>query len=246
MPLENGWNPWHGCTKVSPGCAHCYVYRIDGAHGNEISSCECRKTAAFGAPVAKKRDGSFKIPQGALVYTCFTSDFFIKDADEWRPEAWRMIRERSDCRFFFFTKRIERIYDCIPDDWGEGYDNVIIGCTVENNAMAQKRLPLFLEAPIKHRTVGVEPMREAVNLAPELAARIDEVAVGGESGPYARRCEFDWILDLRRQCIDADTAFVFHQTGENFVKDGRAFRIPRHLQGSQARRAGLDWKPYDR
>jgi len=243
MPESFGWNPWHGCTKVSPGCAHCYVYRLDNAHGSAVSTSECRKNGAFGAPVARKRDRSYKIPSGSLVYTCFSSDFFIKDADEWRPEAWKMIKERSDCVFFFFTKRIERIYDCIPDDWGDGYDNVIIGCTVENQAMADKRLPVFLDAPMKHRTVGVEPMLEAVDLSRYLDGRIESVSVGGESGSDARPCRYEWILELRRQCIESGTGFLFHQTGENFIKDGKSYSIPRNKQGSQAKKAGLDWTP---
>ncbi len=80
------WNPWHGCTKVSPGCRFCYVYRQDEMYGSEIASNLARKTAAFNLPVKRKRDKTFKIPSGKIVFTCFTSDFLLEDADPWRPE----------------------------------------------------------------------------------------------------------------------------------------------------------------
>ena len=237
------WNPWHGCTKISPGCMHCYVYRIDAAHRNEQASSRCRKTAAFSLPVKKDRSGVYKIVPGTRVYTCFTSDFFLPEADEWRPEAWRMIRERSDCTFLFYTKRIERLADHIPSDWGEGYENVIVGCTVENQAMAEKRLPVFLQAPIRHRIIGVEPMLERVLIGEYLGPEIEMVSVGGESGPEARVCDYDWVLDMRRQCVETNVAFGFHQTGANFRKEGRIYRIDRRLQASQAKKAGIDYEP---
>ena len=120
------WNPWHGCTKYSEGCRYCYVYRQN-----------------FNLPVKKKRDGTMKIAPGSIVMTCFTSDFLLKDADEWRDECWKMIKSRDDCMFYFFTKRIERFPECVPADWGDGYENVIVGCTCENQDRADFRLPIF-------------------------------------------------------------------------------------------------------
>ncbi|WP_251621946.1 DUF5131 family protein [Odoribacter lunatus] len=239
--FEN-WNPWHGCTKISPGCAHCYVYRQDAMYGTEQESSEVRKTANFNLPVKRKRDKSYKISSGKVVFTCFTSDFLVEDADEWRPEAWAMMRERRDLMFYFFTKRIERFAECIPDDWADGYDNVIIGCTVENQAMADRRLPVFMNAPLKHRAIIVAPMLERVNILPWLDERVEEVSVSGESGENARVCDYDWILDLRRQCIEKDIPFRFHQTGAKLLKDGKIYHIRRALQISQAMKAGIDYR----
>ena len=101
------WNPWHGCTKYSEGCRYCYVYRQDEAYGSSVSSEQCRKTQNFNLPIKKKRDGTPKVAPGSIVMTCFTSDFLLKDADEWRDECWEMIKHRDDCMFYFFTKRIE-------------------------------------------------------------------------------------------------------------------------------------------
>lgn len=236
------WNPWHGCTKVSPGCKYCYVYRQDTMYGAEISSSEVRKTANFNLPLKRKRDKTYKIPPGKVVFTCFTSDFLVEEADEWRLEAWDMIRERSDLMFFFFTKRITRFATCMPEDWGNGYENVIIGCTVENQAMADLRLPVFMSLPVKHRAIIVAPMLERVNLMTWLDSSIEEVSVSGESGDSARVCDYEWILDLRRQCVEKNVPFRFHQTGAKLLKDGRLYRIRRPFQIPQAMKAGINYR----
>ena len=124
------WNLWHGCHKFSDGCKHCYVYRGDAKRN--VDSSIVKLTKNFDLPVCRKRNGDYKIAPGTLVYTCFTSDFFVEDADVWREMAWKMIRERSDLYFFIITKRIHRFAECIPEDWCDGYDNVTICCTVEN------------------------------------------------------------------------------------------------------------------
>jgi Bacteriophage protein gp37 len=67
------WNPWHGCSKLSAGCANCYVYRRDNEHG--IDSAAARKTQNFDLPARRKRNGEYKIHSGTCVYTCFASDF---------------------------------------------------------------------------------------------------------------------------------------------------------------------------
>ena len=242
LNLYADWNPWHGCTKISPGCKYCYVYRQDEMYGSTLASSLCRKTGAFALPMKRRRDGSYKIPPGKIVFTCFTSDFLLEDADPWRPDCWRMMRQRSDCWFYFFTKRIHRLADCLPPDWGEGYDNVLIGCTVENQDRADYRLPIFLDLPIKHRSIIASPLLERLDLRPYLDDRIEEVATGGESGVEARPCDYDWILDLRRQCVEKDIPFRFHQTGAYFIKDGRMYRVRRRYQLSQARKANIDYR----
>ena len=165
----------------------------------------------------------------------------IEEADGWRGRIWEIIRQRSDCTFFFFTKRIERLCRCLPSDWGDGYGNVAIGCTVENQDRADYRMPIFLSMPIRHRLVVVAPMLEKIDLSRYLNAdAIEEVSVGGESGKYARALDFGWVMDMRRQCDAAGVPFCFHQTGSYLIKDGRQYHIPREHQHSQARKAGLN------
>lgn len=237
---ECGWNPWHGCTKISDGCKYCYVYRQDEKYGS--SSRMCRKNAGFTLPIKKKRDGSYKIPTGSLVFTCFTSDFLLEDADAWREDCWKMIRERGDCMFYFFTKRIDRLEKCLPSDWGDGYDNVIIGCTVENQDRADYRLPIFLKLPIKHRAIIPAPLLERIDISSYLGDDIEEVNVSGESGDEARVCDYDWVLDIRRQCVEKNVSFTYHQTGTRLIKDGKKYFIKRKYQISQAKKADIDYK----
>ena len=166
--------------------------------------------------------------------------FFLEDADEWRVEAWEMIRKRSDLHFFIVTKRIHRFKVNLPDDWGDGYDNVTICCTVENQDRADYRLPIFLAAPIKHKSIICEPLLEPIDLAAYLSPVIEGVIVGGESGYNARICSYDWVLNIREQCREKGVAFQFKQTGARFEKDGRLYNIDRKIQELQAHKAGID------
>lgn len=121
---------------------HCYVYRTDSRF--EKDSRLVTKNADFDLPVRLSRDGTYKLqPDGEPVYTCFTSDFFLDKADAWRDECWQMIHRRPDLDFLIITKRIVRFAECVPADWGEGYGNVTICCTVENEEEAKRRLPIF-------------------------------------------------------------------------------------------------------
>lgn len=240
--MSASWNPWHGCTKLSPGCKYCYVYRQDAMYGVDISSSEVRQTSNFNLPIRHKRDKSYKIPSGETVYTCFTSDFFVEQADPWRNQAWDMIRTRSDLTFVIFTKRIDRFKSCTPADWGTGYPNVVIGCTVENQAMADYRLPIFKNLPIHHKLIIAAPLLENIDLSAHLDNSISQVAASGESGFDARVCHYDWILHIRQQCINKNIPFCFHQTGARLLKDGKLYRIKRCHQISQAQKANIDYK----
>ena len=235
------WNLWHGCHKLSAGCRYCYVYRGDAKR--DIDSTIVTKTKTFDLPVQKKRNGEYKIPAGTLVYTCFTSDFFVEDADCWRAEAWDMIRLRSDLTFLMITKRIDRLQVALPDDWGDGYEHVTICCTVENQDRADYRLPIYKAASIKHKIIICEPLLERIDLRPyDIGTWVEQVVVGGESGYEARPCHFDWVTEIRDVCIESDVSFWFKQTGGKFVKDGRLYHIGRKFQHSQARKAGINFK----
>ena len=231
------WRPWHGCHRCSPGCLNCYVYRGDARYGRDAS--KVYRTGEFDLPVRGRRDGSPRLAAGETVFTCLTSDFFVEDADEWRPRAWRMIRSRPDLMFFIITKRIGRFAVGLPEDWGGGYGNVTIAVTCENQQKAAERVPQLLALPIRHRQIMCEPLLEEIDLTPWLSADIEGVTAGGESGESARLCRYDWVLSLARQCESAGVPFWFKQTGALFEKDGRLYRIPRREQHEQARRAGL-------
>ena len=126
MSMHDIWNPWHGCRKCSEGCAHCYMYYLDGLRGQDGSAIR-RTKADFDKPVQKDHTGAFRIRSGETLRACMTSDFFLEEADAWRDEAWEMMRERPDVVFFLLTKRPERVKECLPKDWGEGWRNVFFG-----------------------------------------------------------------------------------------------------------------------
>jgi protein gp37 len=215
------------------------VYRRDSQYGKDASVVA--KTGDFSLPVKRNRAGGYKLLGGETVYTCFTSDFFLEDADAWRVEAWQMIRERRDLHFYIITKRIDRFPVSLPADWGDGYGNVTICSTVENQSRADYRLPILLAAPIKHKDIICEPLLEAVDLSAYLSPAIGQVVVGGESGDNARLLFYDWVLGIREQCRQKGVAFHFKQTGTHFVKDGKSYTISRRYQHSQAQKAGIDF-----
>ena len=237
------WNPWHGCRKISAGCANCYVYRRDESNGKDASVVS--KTGDYALAVRKNRQGGYKLtPDDGVVYTCMTSDFFLEEADEWRPGCWDMIRERTDLKFHIITKRIDRAGKCFPPDWGDGWDHVTICSTCENQDRTDCRLPILLELPIRHREVIAEPMLGEIDMEQYLATGlIEHVTCGGESGPRARPCDFRWILKVRSQCVRCGVAFTFKQTGAVFIKDGRTYHIARKDQMSQARKSGCSYTP---
>ncbi|KAF5038556.1 hypothetical protein DSECCO2_553090 [anaerobic digester metagenome] len=106
--------------------------------------------------------------------------------------------------------------------------------------MADFRLPIFKSLPIKHKHIICEPLLEKIDMSNYLDSSIEGVTVGGESGNEARICRYDWILDIRKQCMEKNVHFHFKQTGAKFVKDGRLYNIKRKLQHSQAAKANID------
>lgn len=235
------WNPWHGCMKISPGCNHCYVYEKDAEFGKDTT--KVRKTSKFNLPLQRNRQKAYKLlPEEEPVYTCMTSDFFIKDADAWRGEAWAMMKERSDLQFAIITKRIHRFSAALPEDWGEGYPNVTIFCDAENQSRADDRIPVLLSLPIRHKAIMLEPLLERIQIEKYLeSGQIERVICGGESGEGARVCDFAWVLDVMNQCVKYDVPFHFKQTGTFFKKGEKVYHIEGENQRIQAQRAGVDF-----
>lgn len=194
------------------------------------------KTDNFYAPIEKNKTGTYKIKSGQTVYLCFSTDFLIEDADGWRRECWSMIRERPDLHFLFLTKRIERFMDCIPDDWNSGYDNVTVGCTVENQDRADHRLSIFKGLPIKHKNIICQPLIGRIDLSAYLD-NIELVVVGGESDKNARPINFEWVLAIREQCVAQNVSFEFRQCGTHFIKDGKTYTLNVRDLCSQAKKA---------
>lgn len=88
--MHDTWNPWHGCKKISEGCANCYMYFLDQILAQDGSLI--RLTNNMKKPLAKNRKGEYKIKSGELIRVCMTSDFFLEEADTWRTQAWDIMR----------------------------------------------------------------------------------------------------------------------------------------------------------
>ena len=238
------WNPWHGCTRLSSGCKGCVVFRVDAAHGRNTELV--RKTRAFDLPVRKDRNREYKLhPDDGLVETCCTSDFFHPDADPWRKEAWEMMKARPDLTFFITTKRPERFLVSLPEDWGRGYGNVVIGCSCESQYTADRRLPVFLRLPVCHKRIVLEPMLQAINIERYLekySAEIEEVSCGGETGEDARELDYAWVIGMHLQCVKYDVPFRFRGTGTHFRRGGKLFTIEKEEQELQAARANINYR----
>lgn len=236
------WNPWKGCKKCSNGCLHCYIHKGDAKRG--IDTAKIVKTKDFEKPIKKNKNGDYTMKSG-IVYMCFSTDFLIEEADEWRNDCWKMIKERQDCTFLFLTKRIERFMKCIPDDWGDGYDNVVVCFTVENQINADKKLSAFKDLPIKHKCITAQPLIERIDISKYLND-IELVVVGGESDINARPLNYDWVLDIREQCIKENVNFEFRQCGTHFIKDGKHYKLQTKELCSQARKSNINyWRNND-
>lgn len=235
------WNPFRGCHKCSEGCKFCYIHKGDSKRG--VDTNEIVKTDKFTLLIDRyqrgKNKGAYKIKSGEIVYLCFSSDFLVADADPWREECFAMIRERQDLQFLFLTKRIGRFMDCTPTDWGDGYENVTVGCTVENQVMVDEKLHIFDQLPIKHKNIILQPLLEKVDISEHLKD-VELVVVGGESDYHARPLDYDWVLDIREQCKNVGVKFEFRQCGTHFVKDGKKYTLKTRDLCSQAKKANIN------
>ena len=240
------WNPWHGCHRYSEGCQNCYAFFLDKRYGRDTSIVSKNKSG-FDLPVKKDRAGCYKLPSGSNVRVCMASDFFLEEADEWRSEAWDIIRRRPDLMFSLLTKRASRIADHLPCDWGDGWDNVTFAVSCENQKRLEERMPYLLDIPAKHRWISLKPFIGEADLAPYLASgKIEWVLAGGENYLGSRPLHYDWVKKVYDQCVGAGVKFTFGQTGNVFIKDGKEYRIrSRTDQTVQALKSGLNYPAVD-
>jgi protein gp37 len=203
---ERTWNPWRGCTKVSPGCAHCYMFTAQERYGQNPAVVV--RTGTWGQP-RKWEAAAAKAGRIERVFTCSWSDWFHVDADAWRAEAWAVIKACPHLHFQILTKRDDRIADHLPADWGAGYPNVWLGVSIENDRHTF-RADRLRTIPAAVRFISAEPV---LGPMPSLdLTGIDWLIVGGESGPHFRPMDHAWARALRVKAIAAGVAFFFKQS----------------------------------
>jgi protein gp37 len=237
------WNPWRGCDKVSPGCAHCYMFTAQRRYGRDPDLIVRAADSTFWAPWRAK--AWRELPAGARVFTCSWSDFFHEEADGWRDDAWTVIAGRRDLVWQILTKRPERIAECLPSDWGRGWPHVWLGTSIENRRFVH-RADVLRAAPAAVRFISAEPLLGPLYPATFSAVHgqvwhdgydgpaldltgIDWLIVGGESGPGHRPIGEEWVRRLRDHARAAGAAFFLKQwggarPGGEALLDGREWR----------------------
>lgn len=210
------FNPWWGCTKISPGCAHCYAdasaqwrgFQVWGkdAPRRFLSQRYWEEPLAWNA--AAKRE-----EQRRRVFCASMADVFEArpELDLQRSRLWELIAATPWLDWLLLTKRPENIGAMVP--WGASWPaNVWLGTTIENAEYATKRIPELIKHPAAIRFLSAEPLLGPIALSPWFG-EIDWVIVGGESGTAARPMQPPWARSLRDQCVQAGIPFFFKQWG---------------------------------
>ncbi len=205
---EQTWNPVTGCTKVSPGCKHCYAKRMalrlqamaapGYARGFELTLHADR----LGQPLGRKKP--------TLYFVCSMADLFHEDVpDDFIDRVLATIRQSPRHTYQILTKRAERLPAFFANR--PVPPNVWLGVTVEDRRHGLPRIEHLRRVSARVRFLSVEPLLE--DLGPLDLGGIGWVLVGGESGPDARPMRPEWALSVRDRCLAAGAAFLFKQWG---------------------------------
>lgn len=221
---DHTFNPWVGCTKISPACDHCYAEGWAKRTGNGLlwQGKRRRTSAANWSQPRKWQRQAAAAGKRAKVFCASLADVFDNQADPaWRCDLWDLIYETPDLDWLLLTKRPQNIRKMLPEkakgalsDWGVGWPNVWLGTTVENQEEAERRIPHLREVPARIRFLSCEPMVSPVTLTVDHLIGLDWIIAGGESGPGARPMHPTWARSLRDQCQTAGIWFFFKQWGE--------------------------------
>jgi len=155
----------------------------------------------------------------------YTPAFQVTDIYSYRDDFWNMIKERSDLTFLFLTKRIERFMDVMTSDFETSFHHVHVGVSVENQEMADFRLPYLLKAPIHHKSIICQPLIGPISLSSYLQG-IELVVVGGEASKDGRIMDLSWVDAIRKDCLQAKVNFSYRQAASNTMKQGVLYHIP--------------------
>lgn len=212
---DHTFNPWIGCTKVSPGCANCYAESQDkfrswtpegwgkGKPRKRTSEANWRKPIAWNKVSANNaKTGGRRL----RVFCASLADWLDPEVpSSWRKDLIDVIEDTSNLDWLLLTKRPHLLYA----DFDELPPNVWLGTSAEDQARWDERVPQLLRAPAAVRFVSAEPLLGPIDMG---TARPEWLIVGGESGPKARPMDPMWAYRLRKQCGDR-TSFFMKQMG---------------------------------
>lgn len=210
------FNPWLGCTKVSPGCDNCYAEAMMdkrwgkvkwGPHGERKRTSESYWHQPLKWNAAAKRS-----EKRARVFCASLADVFDNKVPKaWREDLWRLIQVTPWLDWLLLTKRPQNVRKMLPADWGDGWSNVWLGTTCEDQKAFDQRWPILAEIPAVVRFISYEPaIGPIVMTVPPIP---DWLICGGESGPNARMMAPEWARNMRYACAGVGTKFFMKQLG---------------------------------
>lgn len=216
---DHTFNPWWGCAKVSPACAHCYAETFSKRLGLKVwgSDSERRffKPKHWAEPL-KWNAAAVKDGVRRRVFCASMADVFEDRPDlvDERARLFVLIDETPNLDWLLLTKRPENIARLMPPYWGgKVWPNVWLGTTVENQHYADERLRHLVNVSAAVRFLSVEPMLGPIEFTPETLMELDWIIAGGESGAHCRPSDPQWFRSLRDQCQAAGVYFHFKQWG---------------------------------
>ena len=234
---DHTFNPWWGCTQVSPLCDRCYAMTLDArwfgrAHWGPGASRRYFNEAHWREPL--KWDRLARVAgQRKRVFCASMADVFDNEVDQpLRDRLWRLIRETSNLDWVLLTKRIGNAPRMLPDDWGSGYANTWILVSVDQ-AGVMRDVPKLLSIPAVVHGVSVQPQLAPVRLG-KFAALLQWVINGGESGAGARPFHVEWARSLVMECAEAGTPIFVQRLGGNSFEGGRRIRFRDYAGGDSA------------
>ena len=223
------WNPVTGCTKVSPGCAHCYAEAITLRFKRGGPFLPGKTTIRL-HPDRLDQPSKWRRPRRIFVNSM--SDLFHEEVPfEFVDDIFEVMAANPRHTYQVLTKRPERMLDYARwNGWRAWPEQVWAGVSVENQYWADRRIPLLQRIPATVRFLSCEPLLKTVNLQAYLHD-IQWVIVGGESGPRARPMEEAWAIGIKEQCERARVAFFFKQWGGRTSKVGGRLLHEREWSG---------------
>lgn len=229
---DHTFNPWWGCTKVSPACENCYAARIATRWGWDLWGKD-KPRRIFGdghwASLLRWERQAASEGRRYRVFCGSMCDVFEDhpSTKSSREKLFGFIQATPHLDWLLLTKRPENFRRMLPSKplWIAPSPNVWLGVTVEDQKRADERIPLLLETPAAVRFVSCEPMLEPLNLSPYLSSidwgavrtgkkplpGLDWVICGCESGARRRLTKRDWVRSLRDQCVAESVPFFLKQ-----------------------------------
>jgi len=231
---DHTFNPWWGCTQVSPLCDRCYAMALDvrwfkGAHWGPGAPRRYFGDEHWQQPLKWDRLARTRHLRNR-VFCASMADVFDNDVDQlFRDRLWSLVRETRNLDWIILTKRIGNAPKMLPPDWGAGYPNVWLLASVDQLAL-ERDAPKLLTIPAVVRGVSIEPVLAPVRLG-SFAPRLQWVIVGGESGAGARPFHLEWARSLIQECRTSGTALFVQRMGSKAFAQGRPLRFKDYAGG---------------